>query len=430
MVKVHRPRICIITGGHLATCPRMVKAADTLADAGYKVRVVSARSTAWATEADFDLVQHRAGHWEWDVVDYRRHGDYPAYLTSGIRYTLARMAAASMRKRHLPLWLASSARARAYARLARLASEQPADLVYGGGSALEAAASTSRRLGGIPFALDLEDFHSEEEDYPTGQPRRPLTERVESALLPRAAFLTAGSAPIASAYEAKYGVRPIPINNAFPLPAQEPIFSSDASRPLRLYWFSQTVGPRRGLELVVAGVARSGVPAEIHLRGLVRKKYADELHSLCAREAPRATIHFLPPAPPDQMVSLCRDYDVGLAFEQLDSPNRQICLSNKLLTYVLSGLAVALTETIGQKQVAHDIGPTALVCPPKGVDALGAGLRAWSEDRDLLLTAKKASWDAARRRWHWEHPLESGALVAAVERVFGRPSPWPMPANR
>ena len=45
-------RICVITSGHLATCPRMVKAADALAEAGHAVRIVSAQFLDWAAEAD------------------------------------------------------------------------------------------------------------------------------------------------------------------------------------------------------------------------------------------------------------------------------------------------------------------------------------------------------------------------------------------
>jgi transketolase len=57
-------RICIVTAGHLSTCPRMLKAADALAEAGYRVRVVSVRHTQWATEADRDVRRRRTGAWE------------------------------------------------------------------------------------------------------------------------------------------------------------------------------------------------------------------------------------------------------------------------------------------------------------------------------------------------------------------------------
>jgi hypothetical protein len=46
-------------------------------------------------------------------------------------------------------------------------------------------------------------------------------------------------------------------------------------------------------------------------------------------------------------------------------------------------------------------------------------LTRWSQDEARLLRAKTAAWQAAARRWHWEHPLERGALLQAVTRVLG-----------
>ena len=40
-------------------------------------------------------------------------------------------------------------------------------------------------------------------------------------------------------------------------------------------------------------------------------------------------------------------------------------------------------------------------------------------DRERLAEAGDASWQAARSRWHWEHDLERGALLAAAANVAG-----------
>ena len=94
--------------------------------------------------------------------------------------------------------------------------------------------------------------------------------------------------------------------------------------------------------------------------------------------------------------------------------NRLLCLSNKVLTYPLAGLASALTDTPGQRPVAEDLGTGALLLPIGDVDAFAAGLARWGRDPDALAEAKAASWQAATRRWHWEHPQERGALLGAV----------------
>ena len=45
-------RVTVVTSGHLSTCPRMLKVADSLADAGYAVRVVATLHEPWAAETD------------------------------------------------------------------------------------------------------------------------------------------------------------------------------------------------------------------------------------------------------------------------------------------------------------------------------------------------------------------------------------------
>src|SRR5438093_5578557 len=52
-----------------------------------------------------------------------------------------------------------------------------------------------------------------------------------------------------------YGVRPLPIHNTFSIvPADA---NKRADGPLRLYWFSQTLGAGRGLEDVIRAAGRS-----------------------------------------------------------------------------------------------------------------------------------------------------------------------------
>jgi transketolase C-terminal domain/subunit len=47
-------RVTILTAGHVSTTPRMVKAADTLHEVGYTVRVVSAEHVDWAMDVKKD----------------------------------------------------------------------------------------------------------------------------------------------------------------------------------------------------------------------------------------------------------------------------------------------------------------------------------------------------------------------------------------
>ena len=130
------------------------------------------------------------------------------------------------------------------------------------------------------------------------------------------------------------------------------------------------------------------------------------------------TIHEHEPGDPDEMVALCRPHDVGLSCEQATVFNHRICLGNKVFTYLLAGLAVVLSGTEAQSVLAADLAEAALLYPPGDVDALAAGLRQWVDDPDRLRASRRAAWAAARRRWHWEHPADRGALLHAFRTVI------------
>jgi len=415
-----RPRVCVVMAGQLSTAPRMLKAADALNGAGYRVRVVSTRSGDWTMEADDDARKTR--DWPWVVVDYGRRTARWANLRSGLRRRASRVLTRWIGPQRCSLRWAASAYARVHHELVEAALAEPADLYYGGQTGALAAVAVAARRGDTPYAIDLEDFHTaEQSDSPEARFDHALAERIERDILPGAAFLTAGSEAIAGAYTEKYGLAPIPINNTFPLPAVEPDLHPSAEDGLRLYWFSQTVGPGRGLEDAIRAMGLAGIPGTLHLRGSAMAGYVESLRELARESAAQLEIAPHPPAPPDAMIDLCRGYDVGLALEQTDVFNRSICLTNKAFTYMHAGLAVAFTDTPGQRPLALDMGSGALLYTAGDVARLAAGLKEWYEDKDQLKRAKVAAWEAARNRWHWEHAAERGALLAAVAGVIGEP---------
>lgn len=404
-----RARICLVTAGHLATCPRIVKAADAFTAADYSVRVVSCRFVDWATRADEDM--RRARRWSWSVVPYN-HSREHSRLWTGVRHRGARWLARRWPERAWPMALVARAYRRAHSELIRAVVSEPVDLIYGGGGALAETAFAARRLG-VPYGLDLEDLHCAEQGA-EGVLDNTLAERILHRVLQRAAFLTTASEAMAAEYERQFGVRSVVVNNTFPRPARAPEFSPRQHEGLRLYWFSQTIGPGRGLEEAILAMGQAGIPGQLHLRGVPVRDYVEDLRRLASHVGARLDVITLDPARPDDMVDLCRGYDVGLALEQLTPRSRGVALTNKALTYILAGLAVVFTETPGQRQLAAELGDGAVVYPPGDIRALAAGLHRWAIDKAALARAQAASWEAAARRWHWEHASERGALLKAV----------------
>jgi hypothetical protein len=391
----------------------MVKVADALADADYDVSVVSTQFLEWADQADRAIISSRWSRWRWMTVDYRKHGARARSALTAVRMRAAKQFTRARGLDRIGFGTAARIRERVFPELvAAIVSTRPA-MIYGGGSALAATATAAKRLE-VPFALDLEDFHSAQDEV--GR-YFGITERIEREVLPHAALLTGGSTAIAKAYHTAYGVDVIPIHNVFPLPSVAPS-PREWDGTLRLYWFGQTIGAGRGLEETVRAAGKAGVPAELTIRGNAREEFVRELRTLAERVAPSLELTILAPAAPDDMVDLCRPYDVGIAIENPDGKNQALALSNKSLTYILAGLALAINDTPGQHELAVDLGEGALIIPGKDIDVFASGLKRWSDDPDSLRRAKLASWDAATRRWNWDTAEECRRMVDAVAAVL------------
>jgi len=407
-------RITVLTAGHLSTSPRMLKAADALTAAGHDVRVVSTTHVEWAACADEDARRTRT--WPWTRIDYSAATGGWLRLRTGARQRGATRASAYLGADAVPYPIGVRAFSRVHDELVRAALSSPADFFYGGTTGALAATAAAARTAGVPFGVDFEDFHRGEREGADGAMMNALAARIERDVLEDAACVTAAGTAIADEYQKACGIRPLPINNTFPLPGRAPEFASSGG-PLSLYWFSQTIGESRGLEEVVRAIGLAGVPATLQLRGRAAPGFDQAMTALAASVAPNLDLRIIPPSAPDTMVECCRGFDVGLAVEQPVVRNREVCLSNKVFTYMLAGLAVVLTDTPGQRPVARDLGGHALVYEAGRPEQLADGLRRWHRDRPALVAARRAAWAAACERWHWDHPCERGALVSAIERA-------------
>ena len=320
----------------------------------------------------------------------------------------------------MPASLLVRAYSRAHDELVDAVAAKPADLVYGGTTgALAAVAEAAHRLG-VPYALDLEDFHTGERSAQVGD-LTVIAERIERLVLPGAAFLTTSSAMIADAYVDKYGLRPRTIHNTFSLDLPEPAGSLEGE-PLRCYWFSQTLGAGRGLEDFIRAAGHARLTAELHLRAGVTQPYLDDLMRFSRAAAPSLAITLHEPGGPDAMVRLARGYDLGLSGEEPTVLNRRLCLGNKIFTYLAAGVPVLLSATPAQARLGEDLGTAAIVYEPGDVAGLAERLSCLARDARLRVQARQAARAAAVRRWHWEHPEDRGALIEAAGTALHRRS--------
>jgi glycosyltransferase involved in cell wall biosynthesis len=117
------------------------------------------------------------------------------------------------------------------------------------------------------------------------------------------------------------------------------------------------------------------------------------------------------------MVEFARGYDVGLALDYGTPLNRDLCITNKALTYILAGVPVAIADTPGQHALGADLERGAALVPGGDVDALASAFSTWARNPEALDCAKRTAWRRAESRWHWEHDAERGTLYRLVSSV-------------
>lgn len=409
-------KICLINPGHPSQCPRLVKEADALSERGHEVSVIAPIFSDWAHEADVEFADRK-----WRIVARPRFGPKSS---PWIRATeLTRRAVAGFLTKQAGLDYPSLIRAAhhpAAPALVREAKRIRADLYIAHREIALPAAAMAARTHGARYVFDAEDFHlGEFPDTPEYANQRRFVRGFEAPYLKGCALTTAASAGIADNYALEYEIpRPSVVLNVFPL-AQAPATwtpSGSAKPRPSLYWFSQTIGPGRGLECAARAIARARSKPHLYLRGVPKPGYMEKLCAIAESEGAAGRIHVLPMAQPSSLERLAAAYDIGLSGEECGTKNSGIALSNKLFSFLLAGLPLAMSASPANLAFAKELGQAARIFPVGDADALADILDAWLGRPEELAAARKAAWVLGQRRFNWD--VEKQTYIAAIERVL------------
>jgi len=409
MIVAGPTEIVIITGGALKSNPRVLKEAETLARHGYGISVLS---NSIVSEEDSRLAA--GGGFTFQSV----LSEYPTVFGSeNWRRIQGRVALEAYRHCGLETrWLLGSQ----LSRMLGLAKQQNARCYI---SHLEAGNWVGQRLlrQGLPVAIDMEDWFSEDL-LPEARRNRPLgmLRRFETDLLNRGVYATSPSQSMSAALAGAYGCEPpAVIYNAFPWEDRSTLDGllkdrADRRRPA-IHWFSQTVGPGRGLEDLFAALPLLRHPAEIHLRGTPTAEFA-AWFAKRVPEAWRDLVFVHDTVAPGELLSRIAEHDIGFAGEMKYCRSRDLTVTNKILQYLLAGLAVVASDTAGQQEVADQARGAALLYPSGDAEALAARLDEFLGSPERLSRAKAASLAAASKTFCWER--QERTLLDCVERAL------------
>lgn len=401
-----KKRICFITPGHICGNPRLIKEAKACSGAGYEVVIMAAQYMQKLIPFDVELT---ANNPQWEVK-YVQNQEIKKWrrLKSSLRYKTARLF-----WKNLKLGT-SQAVNRFWYEQKRIAKETIADLYIAHNLAALPVAAYASKFHQKPFAFDAEDFHRQESEMKEFQ--RNLIVTVEDQYLPQAGYVSAASPLIAKAYRALYHNQSFcTINNVFSL-CQQPTFKcSEDTDKLRLFWFSQTIGLDRGIQDVIAGMnLLPKLNIELTLVGAASEKVKQALSELL--QSKQQTIHFLDTVSENKLIQMAAHFDVGLALERKNPPNRNICLTNKLFVYLLAGNAILASSTDAQQKFLSEHKGIGEIYLMDKVESLAKILSSWYFNKQALNQVRQNAWNLANSQLNWE--VEQQSFLALIQKTL------------
>jgi glycosyltransferase involved in cell wall biosynthesis len=369
-----------------------VKEADALAGAGMEVEVLGMNSLSHLIAEDQELVRGRK--WKYTAV--------PGPLNPGnggkaFRYRLSRRMANELAER---TGIQSAAQLGGWRKdLLREARARKADLTIAHSAATLWVASELMKQA-RKVAADFEDWFSREHLQAAWHPNRVIT-RLEREVLAGASHATCTSEAMAEAIGAAYGRKPEVIYNSFPLAeAPQPAPDPGPDGP-DVLWISQVVGPGRGLELLAEALKQCEPCFQLTLVGDTQEGYEPKLRSLLPDHW-RGRVRFQRQVKSSEVLDLVGKFHIGLALERREPESRNLTVTNKILQYLLCGLAVVATRTQGQEEVAQETGEAVKLVKQGDAKGLAEALTGWARDAEKLKRARQAARWAAEAKFCWE----------------------------
>lgn len=402
---------------HLANAPRAQKEAAALARAG---AVVSVRGCWWNRDlaAEDQEIARNGGYHVVPLADLSsRRGTLLLRLRARFARTLCRR------------W--NIVRPEAFGLTARgmlqvVTRERPDLTMVHCEPGLWAGTRLLQR--GLRVGVDFEDWFSEDL-LPADRLERPVAAmaRAEQTLLRNGAVQFATTSAMAGALQswARSPRPPVTIPNSFPWSAAPSADDPGGDRrdpgTLSFYWFSQTIGPGRGLETLARALAQVKGDWTLHLRGNLGGYAAWYEEHFPAAVRQRTVI--LPGVSNRDLPRRSSGHDVGLALEIPFCRSRDLTATNKIFEYLRCGLPVIATTTSGQREVMQACPDAGWLVPPEDVSALARTLQTCVDDPTAIRKRRDEARQAARDTWAWEK--FAPRLVAAVQEALNGPTPLP-----
>ncbi len=388
----------LITSGQPSLNPRLVKEADALSDAGWSVTVLYQYWNEWGTQLDATLLPGK----QWKAI---RVGGAPRngkliYWVTRLLFKYIRILANS---KLFFSYLAELSLSRCSLLLYRNALKYKADLYIGHNLGALPAVCKAAQYHHARCGFDAEDLHRQEVTDEQNSIDFKIKKYTEDKYFKKLDYITTASPLISEQYKKEYPALTFhTILNVFPaIPIAPP--ATKNPQPLKLFWFSQTIGRNRGLEEVFVALARlNTIPIELHLlgnMGQVDKAFFEIFATENNLKADQ--IYYHSPIPSEEIISFASRFDAGLATETGLPLNRDICLTNKIFTYIQAGLAVIASNTSAQKALLNTYPDMGFIYAKGDSLDLSNIIELYNKDKNLLLQHRINAFQYGMKQLNW-----------------------------
>jgi glycosyltransferase involved in cell wall biosynthesis len=393
-------KIVLITTTQPTVNPRLVKEADALTNFGHEVIVLYCFTSDWAQKEDKKLLTNKK--WSYKQIGGTNKKDF-IYQSSRIRYNVYKKLNIFFGVK----MFAEQAHARCYNGLLNAAVKLEADFYIGHNPGAMAIAANAAKKTNTKSGFDFEDYHRGEFSN-TNHIAYKRQVFLEQKYIHTLNTITVASTIIKKQIEKDFFELPlsiVTILNTFPL-SEQPVFNNITSNKLRLFWFSQYIGKDRGIELLIDSI-RDLDDKSISLT--LVGNYTDEIKTYLLNLAGNCAglISFAGIISAAHLPEFASNFDIGLAIEKNEPLNRDLCLTNKIFTYLLAGNAIISSETKMQK-VFNDEYKVGKSFPLDDLVKLKECI-IFYKNRENLLLQKKYNYELAKNELNWEN--ESKKLI-------------------
>jgi glycosyltransferase involved in cell wall biosynthesis len=431
-------RILFLLSGNISSTPRAFKAYQILKKE-FQVDIVGvSRSDLWDLK-DQEILQR--GLEGYTVLKGLRKNSIVKWTLLQCSYLFAWAAEVLFKKNLRLISMTSSKSAILLLQYIRFWNRKKYTAIYSFSATLYPAYFIARKQGARLF-IDLEDYHPGEYISGNVSRERKRREQLFRSILPVADGITVAS-PLIAEYTRKLvpeSGNMLTILNSFPgsefsLPQKDPDAREESM--LKFVWYSQRISFGRGLELLFQAVKllmEEEDPGKLlkkmsftiigeldpEFKAEVIQPFVELLDNQTqfaefANIDPGKLIQFHEPMESRLLHKQLSGYDIGLALEvSATDMNRELCLTNKIISYAQAGLYILATDTLAQKKFIGENPDCGILCgqdPAEIAIAIQKILDKQSEIRDNQVYRFKEASNFA-----WEN--ESRKLLTLWEQVL------------